>query len=122
MPYMPIDTVLSIIRKSKIGIFMGDITTTPRYNKAISMKVLEYMTQSVSVIINKVDMLSELVNKADSGWIIDYDSKELYQLLKTTLKNDAILNEKGRNGYEYLLKNMVWENQEFELFKAVFGD
>jgi glycosyltransferase involved in cell wall biosynthesis len=108
------------MRASKVGIFFGDIQQSPRYNKAISMKILEYMTQATPVIINKLDMLGEFVTKSQGGWIIDYDSQELYQLLQKILQDETLLNETGGKGYEYVCQNCLWESQETELYRAIF--
>ena len=120
--YLPINEVLKEIRLSKAGIFMGDKTLRPRYNKAISMKILEFLSQTVPVIVNKLDMLEEFIDKSQAGWVIDFDSKELYGLLSKVLVDEKLLHEKGKNGYEFLKKNMIWENQEQDLYKGVLGN
>ena len=116
---MPIVDVLNEMRQSKVGIFMGDIALSPRYNKAVNMKIFEYMTQAIPVIINRLDMLSELVIKSEAGWIIDFDDEELYRLLKTIKDNDNLLTERGVNGFNFLLQNELWENQEPTLYEAI---
>jgi hypothetical protein len=119
--YMPISDVLKEIRLSKIGVFMGDKALSPRYNKGLNMKVLEFMSQMVPVVVSRLDMVGEFVEKSQGGWVIDYDSEMLYGLLCEVLSDEALLNEKGRNGFEYLKANMVWEKQERDLYDGVFG-
>lgn len=120
--YTPHELVLKEIQASKTGIFMGDIQACPRYNQSISMKIFEYMSQCIPVIINKLEMLSDLVNKSDSGWIINYDSQELYNLLTNIIPDKELLDKKAISGYRYMLNNLLWEHQEKELFNAVFGE
>ena len=121
LPYQTHEEVLKEINKTKLGIFFADIKASPRYDRAIAVKIFDYMTQSIPVVINKLTMLSDLINKAQNGWIIDYNSKDLYRFLCIILENESLLNEKGKNGYEYAIKNLSWENQEADLFNAVFG-
>ena len=121
-PYLPHDIVLSEIKKAKIGVFLGDTSLSNRYEKTIHMKIIEYLSQSKPVIINKLAMLSNLVNDSQGGWIIEYDSKELYDLSINILKDDILLREKGKKGFDFITNNFVWENQEETLYKAVFGE
>ena len=120
--YLPINEVLKYIKNSKIGIFMGDKKLSPRYNKAISMKILEFLSQTVPVVVNKLDMLEDFIDKSQGGWVVGFDNQELYDLLCKVLNDEQLLKKKGQNGYEYLKENMVWENQECELYKGVFGE
>ena len=120
-PYMAYEKVLCEIRKSKLGIFFADTATSPRYDKAIAVKIFDYITQSIPVVINKLTMLSKLVNTAKNGWIIDFSSEELYRFLCIILENDHLLYEKGKNGFDYGSKYFIWENQEPDLYEAVFG-
>jgi glycosyltransferase involved in cell wall biosynthesis len=120
-PYTPHDIVLREIRKSKIGIFFADINQSPRYNKAINMKIFEYMSQSVPVVVNQLDILSDFVIKSDGGWVTK-NITDLYDLLIKVLNDDSMLIKKGESGYKYILENHLWENQEQTLYKAIFGD
>ena len=121
-PYMPHELILNEIKASKIGVYMGDGKANKRYHKTINMKVYEYFSQSLPVIVNKLEMLSEIVNTTQAGWIIDYNSSQLYELLLQILHDDELLSQKGKLGYEYALKNLIWENQEPDLYRAVFGN
>ena len=148
--YLPIKEVLKDIKLSKIGIFVGDKILSPRYNKAISMKILEFLSQNVPVIVNDLDMLKEFVEKSQGGWVIGNvkckmknetrrgdvpiaskngtwghvpyrcESHELYNLLNEVLNDERLLNEKGKKGFEFLKGNMFWEMQERALYEAVF--
>ena len=119
--YLPISEVLKEIKLSKIGVFMGDKDLSPRYNKGLNMKVLEFLSQMVPVVVSRLDMVGEFVDKSQGGWVINYDSEVLYGLLCEVLSDEMLLNERGRNGFEYLKENMVWENQEGDMYEGVFG-
>jgi hypothetical protein len=121
-PFMPYQSVLREIKASKIGIFFADVDKSPRYDKAISVKIFDYMTQSVPVLINDLQMLSELVNDAQCGWIVDFDSESLFAQLYDIINDDALLSQKGQNGYLYAKGKLIWENQESELYKAILGE
>ena len=121
-PYMPQSEVLQEMSSAKVGLFFGDIENSPRYDKSISMKVLEYFSQKIPVIINKLDVLGDFVEKSKGGWIVEYDSLSLYILLSDILEDKRLLSNKGNYGYNYVYLNALWENQEEELFKAVFGN
>jgi glycosyltransferase involved in cell wall biosynthesis len=120
--YMPNAEVLKEIGESKVGIFMGDVTLSPRYNKGQNMKLLEYLSQKVPVIVNKLAMSGEFVERSQSGWVIDYNSRALFVLLCEILQDEALLRTKGEQGYEYVRDNLLWEYQEAALYEAVFGE
>ena len=120
-PYMPNEKALLEIRNSNIGVFLGDVEQCQKYHKTTNMKVFEYYSQSIPVIVNRLNDLSKLINKSKGGWIIDFDSRALYILADKILNDDDLLKKKGNNGYKYTLENFVWEMQENELYSAVFG-
>jgi hypothetical protein len=120
-PFIPQEEVLKEMQKAKVGLFMGDITKSPRYDKSISMKILEYYSQGIPVVINELKLLGDFVNKSNGGWIIYYSECDLFILLKDILNNDNLLKEKALNGYNFVKKNAVWENVERWFYKAVFG-
>ena len=121
IPYIPIEDVLLEIRQSKIGIFMGDINKRPRLDKTLNMKVLEYISQGVPVIVNESTVLKDFVNQSKCGWIIPYSSKELFYLLKRIINNEFDLDIIGAKARDYIYKKYTWENQEESLYEAIFG-
>ena len=121
-PYMPNAEVLQEMKSARIGVFFGDTNSSPRYDKSISMKILEYLSQKMPIVVNKLGMLGDFVALSQGGWIIDYDSHTLFLLLSEILQNEALLLEKATKGYDYVSQNAVWENQEETLYKAVFGE
>ena len=122
IPYVPHTDVLKEISKAKIGLFFADIEKSPRYDKAVNMKIFEYFSQGIPVIISDLTMLSDYVIKSEAGWIVKYDSYELYNLLQDILHDDNLLKQKGLKGYEYVQNNHLWEHVELLLYKAVFGE
>ena len=102
------------------------------------MKILEFLSQNVPVIVNDLDMLKEFVEKSQGGWVIGNrslclceersnpdsgcESRELYDLLNAVLNDESLLTAKGKKGYEFLKANMFWEMQEQALYEAVLGN
>jgi len=121
-PFLPNNLIYEEIRKAKLGIFLGDLKLAARYNQSISMKVFEYFTQKTPVIINQLEMLGEMVKISQGGWIIEYDSQELFLLLRSILGDEQLLRLKGEQGFNYTIKNYVWEKQESILYAAIFGN
>ncbi|MDD4155070.1 MAG: glycosyltransferase [Candidatus Cloacimonetes bacterium] len=121
IPYIPIEQVLLEIRKSKIGIFMGDITKRPRLDKTLNMKIFEYLSQGIPVIVNDSTVLKDFVNQTNSGWVIPYSSKELYKLMKQIINKEFDLELIGNEAKQLVYDKYVWENQEEVLYNAVFG-
>jgi hypothetical protein len=121
-PYMPHEQVLTEIKKARLGIFMADVHLAPRYAKATNVKAYDYMTQSIPFLINSLTILNQTIIAANCGWIIEYDKNKFCSILSGILNDQDTLLSKGSNGYEYCLKNHLWENQEPDLYRAVFGE
>jgi glycosyltransferase involved in cell wall biosynthesis len=119
---MPHDEVLTAIRCARLGIFMADIETSPRYAKATNVKVYDYMTQSIPVIVNDLSICKQTIEEAQCGWSIEYETSSIYSAICSILNDDVALKIKGKNGYEFSIVNYLWENQEPELYRAVFGE
>ncbi|MCL1827189.1 MAG: glycosyltransferase, partial [Candidatus Cloacimonetes bacterium] len=119
-PFKPNTLVLQDMQHSKIGLFLGDVEHSPRYDKSISMKVLEYFCQGIPAVVNDLDVLGKFVTEAKGGWIVKYSAQALYDVLVEAFENPILIKEKAKNGYDYCQKYAVWENQENELYKA-FG-
>ncbi|MCL2064725.1 MAG: glycosyltransferase [Candidatus Cloacimonetes bacterium] len=120
-PYMPNEQALIEMKAAKIGVFMGDVVQCKKYHKTTNMKIFEYFSQSIPVIVNKLDNLSELVYKSKGGWTINFDDKALYNLSVRVLNKDNLVTKKGECGYKYTKKHFIWENQEPELYEAILG-
>jgi len=120
--YMPYQMVLREILLAKVGLFFADTATSPRYHKGINIKVFDYLTQRIPVIINNLSLLADYVTEAQCGWIIEYNSEELYKCLCDVINTEPLLTQKGDNGYQYLVKHNIWEKQEPDLLRAVFGE
>jgi glycosyltransferase involved in cell wall biosynthesis len=117
--YMPHDELLKEIKKSKASIFIGNSSIKPSYDYSIPVKIFDSMSQAIPVIINNLQMLSQLIIKSDCGWIIDESAQALFFLLKEIIYNDDLLFEKGSKGLNYLTNNLTWECCETELYKSL---
>jgi glycosyltransferase involved in cell wall biosynthesis len=120
--YMSYNKVLTEIKNSKIGIFFGDLNIMPMYSITIPFKVFDYMSQAIPVIVNNLDMLKELVENANCGWVINENEEELYNLLNKILPDQELIIKTGLNGAEYVKTNLSWETCENDLYKAVLGE
>ena len=120
--YMLHEQVLNYIDKSKLGVYMGNAIQCPKYHKTINMKIFEYFSKAVPVIVNNLSMLSDLVNKSQSGWVVNYCSKELYNIAVKLLNDNELIKEKGVLAYNFAKDKCIWELQEQDLYKAVFGE
>jgi len=121
-PYMPYEQVLGKIAQAKVGVFFADVSRSPRYHQGINVKIFDYLTQAVPVVINDLSMLAGYIKEAQCGWIVPYDSQQVYHLLSEILSDESVLRQKGENGHQYLLQHNIWEVQEDELYDAVFGE
>jgi len=120
-PFIPNNKALKEMQLARVGLFLGDIKASPRYDKSISMKILEYFSQGIPVIINNLSVLSDFVLESRGGWVINYKSSDLYKLLTEIIGNEVLLKEKALNGYCYVYENAIWESQEKILYEAMFG-
>jgi hypothetical protein len=121
-PFMPYQSVLDEISSAKVGIFFGDGEQSPRYHNAIPVKIYDFMSQSVPVIVNRLDMVSRFVEAANCGWVLDYDHQALYDFLSSMLSATDEMEKRGKAGWEYIHSYLSWEKQERDLFLAVFGE
>lgn len=119
--YMPVKDVLIEMRKAKLGVFMGDILKRPRLDKTLNMKLFEYISQGIPVIVNNSTVLKEFVENTSSGWVIPFNGYDLADLIINIKDKSDELAKKGGNAQKLLLSNYIWENQEEILFKAIFG-
>jgi len=120
-PYLPYERALKEIRQCRVGVFCADTTVSPRYHKGINIKIFDYMTQALPIVINKLDMLSDYITKAQCGWIVPYDSQQIYQILCEILADEDLLLQRGSNGLHYLTQHNIWEMQEPALYEAALG-
>jgi len=120
--YMPHKRALQEILQAKVGLFFADTATSPRYNRGLNVKIFDYLTQKVPTIINNLNMLADYVMQADCGWVVGFNSEDLYKCLCEVITNETLLTQKGKNGYQYLINHNIWENQEPVLYKAIFGE
>lgn len=100
--------------ESKIGLSVLD-PDVKRYQYAIPLKLLEYLSFGLPVICNNFKILQPIVVDRKCGLCINYDKTELKKAIMTLLVNSDLYNEMSENAVKSVKAIYNWEIEEVKL-------
>ena len=89
-------------------------------NENYGISVAEAMASGRAVVVNKEVYISEQIEQAGAGWVIEDDS-ELTAVLETALRNRAELNRRGERGRNLVQDRYSW-NTVIKKLESVYLD
>lgn len=92
--------------------------TNPNYVMGTPIKVLEAMACGKPVVTSKGIGISEIVEGAGCGFVIEYGPRQLRDTVLAASRSPAKLAEMGRLGAEYYARNLSWDRSKAELLGA----
>ena len=92
--------------------------TNPNYVMGTPIKVLEAMACGRAVVTSNGIRISEVVEGAGCGFVIDYGPGPLRETILAASKSPAKLAEMGRLGAEYYARHLSWDLSKAELLEA----
>lgn len=92
--------------------------TNPNYVMGTPIKVLEAMACGRAVVTSKGMSISETVDGAGCGFVIDYGPRQLFDAVISASKSPEKLARMGRLGAEYYERHLSWERSRAELLEA----
>lgn len=103
----------NIINSSIVGNVVKDFaqTETPQGSFSI-IKIFETMEAALPVILAKVPLYEELVDKYNCGICVDpHNSEEFYSAINFILNNPKEAYEMGQNGRKAVIEEFSWGNE-----------
>jgi len=114
--YLTRDGVKEVLKKSKVGL----VTLRPleNYKVALPVKMFEYMSAKIPVIVSDFPLWEEIVSKNSCGISVNpLDSLEIAKAIDYLLENPDIAKEMGIRGREAVEKKYNWSVEEKKLYK-----
>ncbi len=113
------EKVKEYLQKSRFGICFLNPGIT-RYQKAIPLKLIEYLQQGLPVIGNDFPILQELLRKSFVGKFINYTTKDLMQTMQDLLEMDLNAYQKMSATAKDIVRNELnWEKEEKKLHEIL---
>lgn len=92
--------------------------TNPNYVMGTPIKVLEAMACGRAVVTSKGISISEIVDGAGCGFVIEYGPRSLFDAVISASRSPEKLAKMGRLGAEYYQHHLSWERSKAELLEA----
>lgn len=102
------------IRETFSRVKAGVITLHPvkQYIGAQSIKMFEYMSAGLPVIVTDIPMMNEIIKKKEAGLIVEpFDVEMLAQAMITLFDNPDIAKKMGDAGRQAIQEEYNWESQ-----------
>jgi glycosyltransferase involved in cell wall biosynthesis len=97
LKYAQIDLAVNLLPPSKIN------------EMRLSVKILEAFACGVPAISTRVGPIREIITEAESGFLIDYDKKQLVDAVSKMALDRELTARMGKNGREIVIKKYNWE-------------
>lgn len=108
------DTVSGYLQKARICLCLLN-PLTERYQKAIPLKLLEYLLCGKTVIMNRFPILDEYTD-LQACIPIKYSIDELIRvMLETSSFTEEDLKNRGVEAHNFICKAHTWDNEEMKL-------
>lgn len=111
VPHHQVENYLKI---SKAGICLLN-PSTPRYKKAVPLKLLEYMSYGLPVIANDFPMVKEIVEGSGAGVCIDYSAQKLAETIKSFIFFEDFEKKMSHNAFFGVIYNRSWDFEKKKL-------
>ncbi len=118
--FVPYSEIGHYISKAKIGVSLLNPDCS-RYQKAIPLKLIEYMQYSLPVICNNFPIVKNIVDLNKCGYCINYKLKELSSAIINILENEKLYLEFSSNASKIVNSTYNWENEQKKLYECVEG-
>lgn len=102
-----------IINRSVIGNVLRDFTKTETPEGSYSIiKIFETMEAAVPIIIPRIKLYEEMINKYHCGICVDpYSVEEVKSAIKYLLENKQEAYQMGQNGRKAVIEEFSWNSQ-----------
>jgi len=115
------DKIPALIDVADVGVL--PLRSTRETHCYLSFKLFEYWAMSKPVIVSDVRAISELVRRANAGFIFKIgDVRELATTLKTVLTSPDMCRQAGKNGRSIVKSSFNWDglmNKETSFYSEV---
>jgi len=113
--YLTRDGVKEVLKNSKVGLVI--LRPLENYKVALPVKMFEYMSAQIPVIISNFPLWEEIVLTNKCGISVDpLDSVEIAKVINYLLQNPDISQEMGIRGQEAIKKKYNWSIEEKKLY------
>jgi glycosyltransferase involved in cell wall biosynthesis len=113
---VPYEQVPEILARSSIALV--PLLPTLNYQKAIPVKLLEYMAAGIPVIGSRFGYIEEIISRNACGLLTEPgDPESLARDIGTLLENPVKALEYGQNGWEAFNREYTWEKEQDKLLK-----
>lgn len=117
------DEVLRITEASDLIPAMYD-PVNPKYRVCTPIKVLEAMACGKPIVTSRGLDVSEVVESAGCGMVVEYGRKELAEAVRKASRDRERLREMGLRGQQYFRKHLAWDVSKDSLigvYRALLG-
>ena len=112
--------VVEYINMSKLGLSL--LQPIPRYEKAVPIKLFEYMACEIPVIASNFPEISKVVKEADCGILVNpTDINEIADTILYLLEHPDEAKRMGDNGRRAVEEKYNWDKMEEKLLKLYEG-
>ncbi|MCB5249605.1 MAG: glycosyltransferase [Candidatus Cloacimonetes bacterium] len=115
---VPSNDVYLYIKKAKIGLSLLN-PNTKRYQKAIPLKLLEYMKEGLPVVANNFPIVSKVVTENNAGFCVDFDVEMTFNAVKKLLSDEELYLRYSQNAKMTIKEKYNWQNEEKKLLLLV---
>lgn len=113
---VPYEQVPNVLAQSSIALV--PLLPTLNYQKAIPVKLLEYMAAGLPVIGSRFGYIEEIISKNQCGLLIEPgDPESLSQSICALLENPEITLNYGQNGWDAFQREYTWEKEQSKLLR-----
>jgi glycosyltransferase involved in cell wall biosynthesis len=113
---VPYEQVPEILAQSSIALV--PLLPTLNYQKAIPVKLLEYMAAGLPVIGSRFGYIEEIITKNQCGLLTEPgDPESLAREICTLLENPKNTLNYGQNGWDAFHREYTWEKEQSKLLR-----
>ena len=114
--YLSHSKVMEYINMSRLGLSL--LQPTPRYEKAVPIKLFEYMACGLPVVASNFPEIRKVVKEADCGILVDPTSvDEIADAILYLLEHPEEAERMGDSGRRAVEEKYNWEKMEEKLLK-----
>jgi glycosyltransferase involved in cell wall biosynthesis len=116
---VPHDKVCAILKQVKVGLSVLH-PGYKRYNKALPLKVLEYLSVGIPVVANDFPQLKTIIEKHQLGYCVPFHKQDIADAIeKLLLLSAAEQDTLAERSREIIRKHYLWSRIEPVLLDAV---
>jgi len=116
---VPPDKVCPILRQVKVGLSVLH-PACKRYNKAVPLKVLEYLAVGIPVVANDFPQLKEIIARNHLGYCVPFHKQDIANAIDKLLQMpEAERKELAERSHKLIREQYLWTRVEPILLSAV---